>query len=929
MCAFSPAAKAAHNTASSLSRSVNRQFVEAECLLLGLLSDPTVTQILLPICDLDQVRKATHDFLNTEPPSPQPLAAFNVVSDPSASIFASANILALTANSPSIDVDHLLLATIKDQRIKKLQGNAHGFPTSRTIELAVVEYQKRHLGSQFPNASSSQKPSLARSSRWNMSDYIIPDRESRPYGNVSFERIHSNSLCNDMTEAAEKGEYDPVIGRDEEIGRAIQVLSRRQKNNPILLGEPGVGKTAIVEGIAQKIVSGDVPATLKGRHILVLDLGSMLAGTKWRGDVEEKVKEVLDDVTSADPPMILFIDEIHMLIGAGTTDDSNVDIANLLKPELARGVLRCIGATTLQEYRKYFEKDPALSRRFQKVVVDPPTVACTVNMLHALKPKYEMHHGVFLSDCAIQAAAKLSDRYIHDRFLPDKAIDLIDEAMSALVIRNSTKPDELRSLTDRARSLALDEIQAERRSLHKDDSDSHDNHSHTPVVRSRALGDTFELNGVRESQNAIEKKWKGELDTLGKIQTTRRNIERAKQSARMSERAGNLAHAAELERETVPTLEAELQRLQEHRAPRPTTQSRSLGGNRGGSGGDGQNMTRDTVYKDDVATVVASWTGIPVSKMTGADTASLLSLETALSKRVIGQANAVRAVANAVLRSRAGLSDPTKPTATLAFVGASGVGKTELCKALAAQMFGTERALVRLDMSEYMERASAARLVGAAPGTTGHDAGGQLTEAVWRKPYSVILFDEVEKAHVDVCNVMLQVMDDGRLTDSQGRVVDFTNCVLIFTSNLGAQAMLSKLGDGGNRAGAYEEVMRAMQAHFRPEFLNRIDETVMFEVLGMQELRSILLLLLASVDKRLGEMKMRLAVSAEAVAFILQSGYDPQYGARPLRRAVQRLLETPLAHKLLSQEAVAGDLVNVHAQQNGLTFQVYRGSANM
>lgn len=695
----------------------------------------------------------------------------------------------------------------------------------------------------------------------------------------------------DLTQYARQGKLDPVIGRDDEIRRTIQILSRRTKNNPVLIGEPGVGKTAIAEGLAQRIVKGDVPESLQNRTLIALDMGALIAGAKYRGEFEERLKAVLKEVTDSEGNIILFIDEIHTVVGAGATQGA-MDAGNLLKPMLARGELRCIGATTLDEYRKYIEKDAALERRFQQVYIDQPSVVDTISILRGLKDRYETHHNVKISDNALVAAATLSNRYISDRFLPDKAIDLVDEAAAKLKMEVTSKPEELDEIDRKILQLEM-----ERLSLHKE-SDL--------ASKERLERLDRELADLKERQSHLNAQWQQEKDLLDRRKAIKEQIDRVELEIQQAERDYDLNKAAELKFGKLNELQNQLAEIDRT----ISTQQAS-----------GQILLREEVTESDIAEIIAKWTGIPVSKLIASEMEKLLHLEDELHQRVIGQNEAVTAVADAIQRSRAGLADPNRPIASFIFLGPTGVGKTELAKSLAAYLFDTEEAMVRIDMSEYMEKHAVSRLVGAPPGYVGYEEGGQLTEAIRRRPYSVILFDEIERAHPDVFNIMLQILDDGRVTDSQGRTVDFKNSIIILTSNIGSQYILDLAGDNNRYEEMRARVMTAMRENFRPEFLNRIDDIIIFHGLEKSELRQIVKIQAQRLEARLADKKMALKLSETAIDFLAEVGYDPTYGARPLKRAVQRELETQIAKCILRGEFTEGDTIWIDIENERLAFK--------
>jgi ATP-dependent Clp protease ATP-binding subunit ClpB len=762
---------------------------------------------------------------------------------------------------------------------KQAEAMKDEFISTEHLLMAVVD-EKDGEAARILRSNGVNKEDLTKAVEQMRGGVRITDQNSEQ----NFQAL--NKYAKDLTELARDGKLDPVIGRDDEIRRTIQVLSRRTKNNPCLIGEPGVGKTAIVEGLAQRIVSGDVPETLRDKRLVSLDLGAMLAGAKYRGEFEDRLKAVLKEIENAHGQIILFIDELHTLVGAGASEGA-IDASNMLKPALARGELRCVGATTLNEFKKYIEKDAALERRFQQVYVGEPSVEDTIAILRGLKEKYEVHHGVRIKDSAIVAATTLSNRYIADRFLPDKAIDLIDEAASRLRIEIDSLPQEIDEL-----EREILQLEIERQALSRETDEK---------SKGRLADIEKRIADLQEKSSGMKAKWQAEKEEINKMRGAKEQLEQARFQLEQARNAGDLNRAAELQYGTIPTLEKQLSdeqtRLSDLQA-------------------DGV-MLKEEVDEEDVAQIVARWTGIPVSKMLEGEMQKLVTMEDKLRSRVIGQDEALIAVANAVRRARAGLQDPNRPVGSFIFLGPTGVGKTETARALAEFLFDDERAMIRLDMSEYMEKHAVARMIGAPPGYVGYEEGGQLTEAVRRRPYSVVLFDEIEKAHPDVFNVLLQILDDGRLTDSKGRTVDFKNTVLIMTSNLGSRDIQL---NSNNEAAARDAVLTTLRENFKPEFLNRIDDIVVFHQLGREQIREIIEVQLERLRQMLGERNIQIALDDSAKELLAQEGYDPSYGARPLKRAIQQMIQNPLAVKLLKGEIAAGQTIKVSADGDQLIF---------
>ncbi len=846
-----------------VAKAAQQQQMESEHLLKALLEqDSLATSILTKAgVNLSQFRQGVDSFIQKQPK----------ISGGISSVYLGRSVDTLLDRADKyrkdygdefISIEHLLLAYPQDDRFGK----------QFFAEFKLEESKLKTIVSQIRGSQT------------------VNDRN--PEG--KYESL--SKYGRDLTDFARRGKLDPVIGRDDEIRRTIQILSRRTKNNPVLIGEPGVGKTAIAEGLAQRIIRGDVPQSLKDRQLISLDMGALIAGAKYRGEFEERLKAVLKEVTESEGHIILFIDEIHTVVGAGASQGA-MDAGNLLKPMMARGELRCIGATTLDEYRKYIEKDAALERRFQQVYVDQPTVTDTISILRGLKERYEVHHGVKISDNALVAAATLSTRYISDRFLPDKAIDLMDEAAAKLKMEITSKPEELDEIDRKVLQLEM-----ERLSVNKDTS--------TPA-RERLQKIEKELADLKEDQRTLTAQWQSEKDIITSIQTIKEEMDTVNIEIQQAERTYELALASALKYGKLTELQQKLEAAEVNLAQSQTT---------------GKSLLREEVTESDIAEIISKWTGIPLTKLVETEREKLLFLEDELHRRVVGQEEAVTAVAEAIQRSRAGLSDPNRPIASFIFLGPTGVGKTELAKTLANYLFDAEDALIRIDMSEYMEKHAVSRLIGAPPGYVGYEEGGQLTETIRRRPYAVILFDEIEKAHPDVFNVLLQVLDDGRVTDSQGRTVDFKNTVIIMTSNIGSQYILDLAGDDSKYNEMKSRVLEALGHSFRPEFLNRIDDTIIFHSLQKDQLRSIVKIQIARLEQRLVDRKLSLKLADSALDFLTNVGYDPVYGARPLKRTIQKELETILAKGILRGDFKEGDTVFVEVQNDHLTFSRLPGN---
>ncbi|ABX09004.1 ATP-dependent chaperone ClpB [Prochlorococcus marinus] len=844
--------------AQSHAQENNNQYIETEHLLLSLIEKSDFCQKVLNKagCEIDKVISDLNDFIKNQPKmKSRPETLF--VGQGLNVIISKAEDKRLEWKDDYISVEHLLLTLTNDKRCCK-------------DILSRANIEEKNLNSKIVSMRGSQG--------------VTDKNPENKYESLE-------KYGRDLTSAAKEGKLDPVIGRDDEIRRTIQILSRRTKNNPVLIGEPGVGKTAIVEGLAQRIINGDVPSALQNRQLIALDMGALIAGAKYRGEFEERLKAVLKEITSSDGQIILFIDEIHTVVGAGATGGS-MDASNLLKPMLARGELRCIGATTLNEHRQHFEKDPALERRFQQVLISQPSVEDTVSILRGLKERYEVHHGVRISDNALVAAATLSNRYIADRFLPDKAIDLIDESASKLKMEITSKPEELDEIDRRILQLQMEKFSLKRES--------------DITSKNRLLIIEEELKSFKNKQSELNNQWQKEKDSISELSLIKEEIEKVQFQIDQSKRNYDLNKAAELEFGVISQLQSKLSEKEDLLREENSSREKPL--------------LREEVTEDDIAEVISKWTHIPVKKLVKSEVEKILDLEEKLNRKVIGQPKAIKSITEAIQRSRTGLSDPYRPIATFLFLGPTGVGKTELTKSLAQELFDSEKSIIRIDMSEYMEKHSISRLIGAPPGYIGYESGGQLSEAVRRRPYSVILFDEVEKAHPEIFNLMLQIFDEGRVTDNQGRTINFTNTIIILTSNIGSQSIIELCGQHSNYDRITEVVNKELKNHFRPEFLNRIDESIIFNSLTKKDLNEIILIQLERIKQRLLDKGLDLKIDQQAISWLSEKGYDPSYGARPLKRTIQNELETPIARKILMNNYAKNKAINVEIKGGELNI---------